>query len=125
MTDILMAETVAREYWRTNSARKYGNTRELVDLIDRYMASRGLAASSISRIDIAHYVIQLQHQQAVAEAEAEAAFQQNIQSGWGPESDAELALAQQIKNTPIDKWGEARVRRGVAGPSVLAFLAGE
>jgi hypothetical protein len=123
---MLMAEDVAREYWRTNSARKFGNARELVDLIDAYLAERGLSRSGISRIDIAHHVIQLQHQQAVADAEAEA-FAANVREGTTADDPyaAELALAQQIRATPMDAWGQERVRLGVAGPSTLGFLAGD
>jgi hypothetical protein len=127
--DIFMAETVAREYWRTNSWKHFEGARDLVNDIDRYMASKGLAKSTISRVDVAEHVLAIQRTQAaVAEADA-AAFRNNVQGGTTADDAAlqhmnELALAQQVAQMSVAEFGANRERFGLS-KSVFAHLAGE
>ena len=128
MSNILLAEDVAREYWRTNSFRQFGNARELVGLIDSFMTERALAKSTISRIDVAHHVLDLQRQQAVAQAEAEAVFRANVQQGTTADDQAlryadELVLAGQVQQMDLETYGQNRERLGVS-QSLGSFLMG-
>lgn len=99
-----MAEDVAREYMRTEKWKRPKTARALIDDIERYLASKGLGRSSISRHDIAEHVIELQRQelQPVTPSD-QAAFDNDIAQGISdqrPELDAMAQLGTDVaRNT--------------------------
>jgi hypothetical protein len=123
---MLMASDLAREFHRVHARREFSNARELVADIDRFMASKGLAKSSISRVDVAEHVLHLQRQQAAVQSEVEAAWQLDQQQGIGdrrPELD-EAALAAHVAGLDMRQYAAQRERLGVH-QGLAAFLLGE
>ena len=127
--NVLLPADVAAEFHRTEGHRRFGSARELLDAIETYMASKGLAKSKINRIDVADHVLHLRAvQPVVTEAEA-AAFRDNVQSGTTADDLAlqhmeNLALAQRVRDMPMSDWSQARIDLGVTR-DLASFLGGE
>ena len=124
--DTLMADAVAREYWRVNSWKKILSAHKLVEDINEWMASKGLAKSAISRYDVAQYVVDLQRQ-SVATPE-QAAWEQNVSSGTTADDAAlqradELMLAGQVQAMSQAEYAANRERLRVT-QSLGSFLGG-
>jgi hypothetical protein len=119
---VLLAREVAIPYWRDNSWRKFSSAQELVDSIDAYMASHGLAKSAIDRLDVASHVLEMR-----AGAETPEQFTQDVQQGYGDEMAMrqadELMLSHQVAGMSMAEFGANRERFGLQR-SVVDFLQG-
>jgi hypothetical protein len=128
---MLVAADVAAEFYRVNSGRKFGSARELVDAIDKYMTKRGLAKSTIDRLDVAEHVLDLlaETRQPMATPE-QVAWEQNLAQGISnPADDAamrymdELALAGQVAKMSDAEYASNRQRLGMT-QDLVSFLGG-
>lgn len=125
---VLLASDVAAEYARTEGWRKHGSGADLVRDVDRYMASRGLAGSAISRIAIAQEYLRLREQpepeRAPLPSPEQAAWQQNQADGIGDQRIDEVMLANRVAAMGAREFAASRKQLGVER-TLADFLTGQ
>jgi hypothetical protein len=132
LSGLLSARDLAVEWTRTESWRRAEDAEQLIAQVDAFMEQRGLASSSISRIQVAQEILRLRTQaerpQPVQTPE-EAAWDYDQSAGFGDGDQAmrrasEAALLNHLKNVSMADWATERVKLGVAPKSQFDHLAG-
>ena len=125
---MLMPADVAAVYFRERGFMKFDNTQALLDDINVFMACKGLSGSSISKYDIARYVIDLLAKadppQRVETPEV-AQWEASQREGYGDDMRRvdELMVGRRVASMNFKEFAENRRRFGLE-QDLLLFLGG-
>jgi hypothetical protein len=130
MDGILLPGHVAVEFQRVRSWQRFESAQALLDAVDSFMTERGLAASKISRLDVAEHVLNLRKPAQLSTPEQES-WERNQAEGIGDRRvdpavmarAEELALAGRVAQADEQGWRSMRQELGIS-KTTFQHLAG-